>query len=588
MKQLTPENRAEFLTALENMRLAKARENLKTFCQIVEVPGTPPPTWSDDDPNLDIKPNLKLARHHELVVDTIQKLADGNHEADGVMVFMPPGSAKSTYCSVIAPAWLAGRKPNYNVIAASYGDKLAVRFGRRVREIVKQEIYQKIMGTNLRADVQSASEWGLDCDSDYLAVGMGAAVTGFRADVLIIDDPVKNDEEANSEVIQEKTWDAFNADLTTRLKPGGKIFLIQTRWHEADLSGKILGEHWEGQSGLWEGTDGRTWEIINLPMKAEHPDDPLGRKEGEMLWSEWFRTKEVDRLERNAEKGDPRAIRTWASLYQQRPSPLEGTILKKSWWRKWEQFETNKDGQQILDKNHMPIPVPPVCEYVFASYDTAFSEDEYENNSYSAGTFWGIFETAHSNRFSVESSAYHAILLGAWRAHVDFRDLVDTVHEHYKQFLKPYGKQCKILVEKRASGTSLIQELRRARMPVKAIELEGPPGSRGKVPRAMQASYMLADGVIWYLPTLANAEVIKECSAFPNSTHTDYVDSVTHAINWLRKHKRLDMPWDTLSPQEQQDLEYEQYQQSRIKRNLYGSSATRRRPSSESPRLYGR
>lgn len=532
----------ELLDALEERFYAEGRHSLRDFATMVEVPGAP----SMADPDDPYAPRLELAAHHMLILDAVQDMLDGKEEVDGILINMPPGSAKSTFGSVVVPAWALGRKPGTNVIAVTYGQELTYRFARRVRSICTSEAYEKIMGATVQAGNTAVEQWSLTNGSDYKASAVGAAITGMRADLIVIDDPVKDRESADSELIREKTWAAYIDNITTRLKPGGKLMMILTRWHENDLAGRLLGEKWKGQSGLWRMTDGRLFRIINLPMVAEHKDDPLGREIGEQLWKDWFRPEEVARLQTMA-KGGGTAARTWSSLYQQRPAPDEGAILARHYWRRWEKSSV------------------PECSHVFLCYDTAFEEDE--ESDFSAMTAWGIF--SHNSikpgrSGPMEYNHNHVILLGAWQERVSAADLLDKVEMHYKLF-----RPDRILVEKRASGIQLVQELQRLRLPVKAWLPPGKPGAKGKVPRAHAVAAMLEQGSVHYFPGPRTDMVLDQCSAFPYGTNDDLVDTVTMALSYFRRSGMFETADDELHEDELQDAMVAALDQKRHKRSLY-------------------
>lgn len=298
--------------AAELLRRRRARASLVAFANAVEVPGKP--AGEDPDEWLFQTIETSVAAHHRLLLEAIERAASRPHGR--LMVFMPPGSAKSTYTSVVAPAWLMGRHPGYRILLASYGSDLARRHGRRARQVCRQSGYTATFGATISAETSAADEWALTNGSEYLAGGILSGITGNRAHGLIIDDPVKGRDEADSAVVRKKTREAYEDDLLTRLVPGGWVVLVQTRWHEADLAGSILPEKYDGRSGMVECRDGQTWEVLCLPAEAERDDDPLGRARGEMLWPEWFDEQHWAIFRSNA--------RTWASLYQQRPAPDSG------------------------------------------------------------------------------------------------------------------------------------------------------------------------------------------------------------------------------------------------------------------------
>jgi predicted phage terminase large subunit-like protein len=244
------------------------------------------------------------------------------------MLFLPPGSAKSTYATVVAPTWAMGRVPDFKVIGVSYGSDLARKFGRRMRSIVRQHAYNMLFSTALSSESSAADEWALDNGSEYMGGGILSGITGNRADFIPIDDPIKGRQEADSEVTRKRTVEAYQDDVLTRLKPGGSIMLTQTRWHEEDLAGSLLPIGYDGESGMIECRDGNVWEVICIPAQAYRADDPLGREVGEYIWPEWFPEDHWATFKR--------VPRTWSALYQQRPAPEEGDYFKSDWLRPYE------------------------------------------------------------------------------------------------------------------------------------------------------------------------------------------------------------------------------------------------------------
>lgn len=245
---------------------------------------------------------------------------------------MPPGSAKSTYASVRGPAYFLGRLTDKSIITASYGETLANSFGRKVRNLVDSREYAILFpNVRLAEDSRAKGEWETNHGGSYFAAGVGTGITGRRGDLGIIDDPVKGRAEADSELVRNATWDWYKSDFLTRLKPGAAQIIIQTRWHEDDLSGRILPKTWKGQSGEFVGFDGQVWRVICLQAQAGQ-SDPLGRKPGEWLWPEWF--NEQYWLETKAAQ-QSEDIRNWNSLYQQTPTPDEGTFFKREWFKRF-------------------------------------------------------------------------------------------------------------------------------------------------------------------------------------------------------------------------------------------------------------
>lgn len=309
--------------ASEVLRRQFGKNSLAEFAQAIDVPGKP--ATDDEDGWLFNPVETVAAAHHLLLMDTLDRVA--SNEIQNLMVFMPPGSAKSTYASVVFPAYLMGKIPGTKVILGSYASAIAWKQSRRTRQIAKSTKYQPLFNTALVAGNQSVEEWGLDNGSEYMAGGILAGMTGNRASIIIVDDPVSGREDAESDTIRRKTREAYQDDLMTRLIPGGKQIIIQTRWHEDDLSGGILPENWSGESGLLDGRDGQKWFVLCLPAICDREDDPLGRAIGDPLWPEWFKDEHFDKF-----RGNPR---TWSALFQQKPRPSEGAEFKLTWLQRY-------------------------------------------------------------------------------------------------------------------------------------------------------------------------------------------------------------------------------------------------------------
>jgi predicted phage terminase large subunit-like protein len=252
------------------------------------------------------------ARHHQLLISKLEAVARG--EITRLMVFMPPGSAKSTYGSILFAPWFLSQHPKANVIAASHTVELAEKFGRRVRNLISE--HSNTLDIGLSSDSQAAGRWALDSGGEYYAAGVGVGIAGFRADLTIIDDPVRSREDAESETVREKLGEWWASDLTTRMKPGGRIIYIATRWHEDDLAGRLL----EAQAA-----GGEQWEVLSLPAEAEE-NDALGRQPGEFLWDD--DSGYGDLLRHHKQTQTPR---NWNALYQQRPAPETGDYFKLEW-----------------------------------------------------------------------------------------------------------------------------------------------------------------------------------------------------------------------------------------------------------------
>jgi len=323
LNSLPPEDLDALLTHMEQRRQSKAATNFLSFVKAIDIPGAPLTDLEDCE---EFYPDrVTPAKHHRLICQTLQMISDG--ELKRAMFFMPPGSAKSTYTTVCFPPFEMGRKPRFNIICTSYGSTLARKFGRKSRSVSKSSEFHELFGCILSNESSAADEWSLTNHSEYMSGGILSGITGNRADGLIIDDPVKGRAEADSETLRDKIWEAYKDDLFTRLKPNAWQIIIQTRWHEDDLAGRLLPEGYDGRSGMVTCTDGHEWMVLNLPMIAEHDTDPLSRSPGELLWPEWFKQDDIDKL-----RSDKTRQRTWSALYQQRPTPDEGDYFKREWF----------------------------------------------------------------------------------------------------------------------------------------------------------------------------------------------------------------------------------------------------------------
>lgn len=523
------------MQVLETLRSRKIKNNFLEFCKNIPIPGTP--LNDSEDCDKFYEEVLMPAKHQELLIARLQDIADGKIKR--LMVLMPPGSAKSSYASVAFPPWFMGRFPNKNVIMTTYGSDLAKKFGRKCRQVAKSEKYKAIMNSELTADNTAADDWSMTNGSTYMSGGVLSGITGSRADLLIIDDPFKNREEADSEVIRKKTFDEYQASLKTRLKPKGAEIIINTRWHMADLSGHILPEDYKGESGWIKAQDGADWYVLCLQAQCSRSDDPLGRKVGEYLWTDWFPIEWWEQTKRT--QSIPTG-RNWSALYQQLPSPDEGLIFYGDWFQLW-------PAEKEL----------PHFEAVFQSLDGAFSEKT--TADFSCLLTFGIFKALEGNQ------KHSVMLLDCYMEQVNYPTLRDEV---IRQFQNKYGKNDKavdgIIVEDKASGSALIPDLKRGGIPVFPYQ----PGTLDKVARANLVSHLIRDGYFWLPESRKNRGFpmswlnnwYDQMLFFPSAQHDDGVDATTQALSVLDKIGYLR---GKVVPQ--QDLTYWQRQ---LKANPYG------------------
>jgi hypothetical protein len=414
----------------------RAREDVLSYAQAIEIPGKP----AGEDPDTEFFERIEstMAQHHRLILETMERVSKTPHGR--AMFFMPPGSAKSTYASVVFPSRYLGAEKNRKVILASYGDDLARKMGRRTRSIIKQKRFKGIFDCELTTESAAAQEFSLTNGSEYIATGILGGVTGNRANGIIIDDPVKGREQADSPTIRDKTWDAYNDDLKTRLIPGGWVVVIQTRWHEDDLAGRILPEDWKGESGPILCRDGNVWEVVCLQARCEVQNDPLGRKIGEYLWPEWFTEKHWAQFQSN--------VRTWASLYQQLPRPMEGTLFKV---------------ENVLVEGR-PVSWPQRCDYVFAVLDSALKAGDKNDGT-------GVTYFARNRHIG------HKLIILDWDITQIESDLIAEWFPNVMSRVEELARLCGArmgsagsFVEDKGSGITLLQRATRSGWPAQAID----------------------------------------------------------------------------------------------------------------------
>ena len=435
-------------------------------------------------------PEYQTPAHIKLLAHKLEEVERGNIKR--LAIFMPPRHGKSQLTSQFFPAWYLGRNPSKFVIATTYAQDLADDFGRSVRNQIQDEDYNRIFNDcTLSKDSSSVRRFHTTGSGVYYAVGAGGAITGRGAHLLLIDDPIKGREDADSDAMRSNLIDWYRSTAYSRLMPGGSIILIQTRWHEDDLAGWILRE-----------TSHEPWEVIELPaVLDEKASKILKRPKGQALWPEAYDKKRLEEIKKTA------GSREWNSLYMQRPSAEEGNILKRYWWKEW--TEDN----------------PPECNYILQSWDTAYTVKS--TSDYSAVTTWGIFE---------HNGIQNAILLSARRERWEFPELKSEAIKLYNEF-----KPDVVLIEAKASGWSLIQELQRAGIPITPFN----PKRADKKTRAHSVTPLFESGRVWYPSSKWWAEdVINQCAQFPSSNYDDLVDSTTQALIRLRQGLFVEHPQD--------------------------------------------
>jgi predicted phage terminase large subunit-like protein len=452
-------------------------------------------------------PAFISGRHHKTMASAFERVASG--ELKRLIINMPPRHTKSEFASYLFPAWFLGKYPEKKIIQTAHTAELAVGFGRKVRNLINQEDFQNVFsGISLSADSKAAGRWNTNKNGDYFAIGVGGAVTGKGADVLIIDDPHSEQEAAlgayNPEVY-DKVYEWYTSGPRQRLQPGGAIIIVMTRWSTRDLTGQII-----KSATQREGAD--EWEVIELP--AIMPS-------GDPLWPEFWPLEQLNSLKAEL------PISKWSAQYQQDPTSEEGALIKREWWQEWE-----KDS-------------PPPCEAIIQSWDTAFLKTQ--RADYSACTTWGVFYFPNEDGVNQPN----LILLDAYKEKLEFPELKRAAYDKYWEY-----EPDQMIVEAKAAGSPLIFELRAMGIPVTEFT---PSRGQDKIARVNAVTDLFASGVIWCPPTRWAEEVVEECAAFPSGEHDDLVDSTTQALlrfrqgGWIRS--AMD-DWDDEEPIYKGRVEY--------------------------------
>ena len=427
-------------------------------------------------------PGFIHGRHHAVMAKKFEEIATGKLKR--LIINMPPRHTKSEFASYLLPAWFLGKYPDKKIIQTSHTAELAVGFGRKVRNLVDSDVYAKIFpNVALRQDSKAAGRWSTNADGEYFAIGVGGAVTGKGADLLIIDDPHSEQEAALAETnpeIYDKTYEWFTSGPRQRLQPGGAIVIIMTRWSKRDLVGQVLKASAQ--------RDGDEWEVIEFPaiLPSEKP-----------LWPEFWPIEELHALRNELPNSK------WQAQYQQNPTSESAAIIKREWWNIWEDED------------------PPYCDFTLMAWDTAFEANN--RADYSACTLWGVFE--HPDDTGTLQT--NLILLNAFRDRMEFPVLKKRAIEEYKEW-----QPDSVIIEKKASGAPLIYELRTMGIPVQDFT---PVRGNDKITRLNAISDIFASGRVWAPGTHWAEEVIDEVASFPGGEHDDYVDTVSLALMRFRK-----------------------------------------------------
>lgn len=423
--------------------------------------------------------------HHLHILEALERLTSG--DTDRMMIFVPPRHGKTTLVTERYTAWVLEQQPETSVILAAYNQTLAEKFSRRIRNIVRERV-------TLNRERFAVTDWETEQGGGVRAAGVGGGITGMGGELIVIDDPIRGREEADSPAYRERVWDWYTDDLYTRREPGAKMILILTRWHQDDLAGRIL-----------RSEDGPNWEVVHIPAIAMD-DDPLEREPGEALWPERVPVADIENYRKFNERG-------YWSLYQGMPQPEGGAIFLRDWW----------DGVNRYDINDQTIKNLVVGRYMLV--DTA--EETHENAAYTSCLTLEVMPD------------YTVHVRDVYRARLSIPELQPMVERHAKRWNRD-GKLRQVRIEYASSGRGVVQNIR-ASSPAwlqKLVQEYRPRVS--KVDRAKQVTIFCANNMVklpWpdeAAPWLHDFE--SELFAFPQSAQADQVDCFSMGLIGLRRY----------------------------------------------------
>jgi predicted phage terminase large subunit-like protein len=446
-------------------------------------------------------PRFESPRHLVLLADRLEALE--RREIRRLIIAMPPRHGKSRLCSQFFPSWALGRSPSQSIICASYGSELAEQNSRRTREMLTDARYP-FPDALINPDSRAVNRWSTTAGGLVLAAGVGASMTGFGADLMVLDDPVRDRADAESATIRQSTWEWFTDVARTRLHAGSAMLVISTRWHEDDLVGRILSS--EGAS---------EWETLVLPAISEGDGDTLGRPEGEALWPERFPVDEMPSVARGE-----MSSRSFAALYQQRPVPAEGNLFKVGWFQRYRELP-----------RPMRVIQQQSAEAAFASpWRTPGTSEEEVPLVYVTAVDCAA-KTGISNDFSaivtIATDRRNFYIIDVVRERVEFADLMRRMSEAYRTH-----RPRMVYVEEASAGVQIVQEFKRTT----GLPIIGVPPKGSKIARAEAVSALFESGRV-FIPDHApwvDAYVDEFCK-FPAGKHDDMVDATVLGLASLQE-----------------------------------------------------
>ena len=436
-------------------------------------------------------PEFIAGRHHKIIADKFERVARG--ELKRLIINMAPRHTKSEFASFLFPAWMMGRDPRMKIIQATHTTELAVNFGRKVKNLLETDEYHEVFPeVKLAVDSKASGRWDTNKGGMYYAVGVGSNLAGRGGDLVIIDYP-HSEQTAMSNSGFDDAWEWYTGGPRQRLQPGGSIVLVQTRWSEKDMTGQLL-------RSMAKDPLADQWEVVELPAIFDN-DEPC--------WPEFWSIEDLTAVRASIPPSK------WNAQYQQNPTGEENAIIPRDWWKRWER------------------DVVPQLEYVIQSYDTAFSKRE--TADFSAITTWGVFRPD-------EGGPPNLILLDSKKGRWDFPELKEKAYEAYG-----YWDPDTVIVEAKASGTPLTDELRQIGIPVVNFT---PSKGADKVTRVHAVSPLFEAGMVWAPDEVFADELIEEVAAFPNGEYDDLVDSMTQALMRYRRGNFVRLPTDDWEEEE--------------------------------------
>jgi len=430
-----------------------------------------------------VYPGFKVGPHHRKLAKIFTDVIEGRKNR--VIINIAPRMGKSEFSSYLFPAYFLGKYPNKKIIMGTHTASLSEDFGRKVRNLIASEDYRELFPHTVVADDQKAAgKWGTGAGGQYYAAGVGGALAGRGADLFVIDDPhSEQDVKANSRLAFDTAWSWFQTGPLQRLMPGGGIIVVMTRWGKLDLTGRLIDYQTKNP-------EAPPWEIVELPAILNE-----GTDDEKSLWPEQWPLAALKSAKASI---DPQY---WNAQYMQQPTSDNAAIISRKNWRIWEPED------------------PPTCEYIIQSWDTA--HEVKTTSDYSACTTWGVFYNEE------EHDAAQVILLDAFKDRMQFPELKATALKHYKEW-EPDA----FIVEKKAAGAPLIQELRRMGIPVQETN---PSRGNDKIVRLNAVADLFTSGTVWAPDTRWAREVIEEVASFPNGENDDYVDTTSQALLRFRQ-----------------------------------------------------